>query len=46
MLHKRIAALKVEKAKSDVERFVKDVKFLETWSRLFFTNVTEEVRFQ
>ncbi len=46
LLKKRIEALDVDAAKRDVEVFISDSNVLELWSKTFFVDVAEKIRFK
>ena len=44
LLLQRIATLDVEKAKNDVQPFIKDIREIELWSKEFFIAVIENIK--
>ena len=44
LLLQRIETLDVEKAKNDVQPFIKDIREIELWSKEFFMAVIENIK--
>ena len=44
LLLERLENLDVEKAKSDVQPFIKDIREIELWSKEFFVAVIENIK--
>jgi len=44
LLLQRIESLDVEKAKNDVQPFIKDMREIELWSKEFFVSVIENIK--
>ena len=44
LLLQRIESLDVEKAKNDIQPFIKDMREIELWSKEFFVSVIENIK--